>query len=109
MFDTIPSMKLGLGEAASGEDLGNRLIDLFQARDRLDLEIAVTAAAFAQTDEYDEQGSVSPIDWIRHNCHTTAGAAGRNPRAVAEHVDGWHLLAKRRPGLGRRRRPADGS
>ncbi len=35
----------------------------------------MSAAAFATTDEYDQQGSVSPIDWIRHQCHIGGGAA----------------------------------
>jgi hypothetical protein len=41
----------------------------------LELEFSQTAAAFAATDEYDTQGSTSPIHWIRLNCHMTSGAA----------------------------------
>jgi hypothetical protein len=69
-------MRLGSGEAASGEDLGYKLIGLRHAIDRLELEFAETAAEFARTDEYDQQGSVSPIDWIRFNCHMTSNTAG---------------------------------
>jgi hypothetical protein len=60
----------------SGELLGFKLIGLRHAIDSLELEFARTAAEFAETDEYDEQGSTSPIDWIRHNCHMTSNAAG---------------------------------
>ena len=35
------------------------------------------AAVFASTDEYDAQGSVTPIDWIRHHCHMSGNAAAR--------------------------------
>lgn len=41
----------------------------------LQLKFSEMAAAFAQTEEYDAWGSVSPIQWIRHHCHMSAGAA----------------------------------
>src|SRR6202171_2310706 len=44
--------------------------------DRISVKLSQGAAAFAETDEYDHQGSVSPIHWIRVNCHLTSGAAG---------------------------------
>ena len=69
-------MTVGCGVAVSGELLGFKLIGLRKAIDSLELEFARTAAEFARTDEYDEQGSTSPIDWIRHNCHLTSVAAG---------------------------------
>jgi hypothetical protein len=43
--------------------------------DRLAVKSSQAAAAFAETDEYDQQGFVSPIHWIRMNCHMTGGAA----------------------------------
>jgi len=46
-----------------------------KAIDLMELSFAEDAAAFASTDEYDELGFVSPIDWIRFNCHMTSGAA----------------------------------
>jgi hypothetical protein len=76
----------------SGELLGYKLIGLRQAIDSLELEFAQTAAEFARTDEYDEQGSTSPIDWIRHTCHmtsTTAAAClavGKNLERLPESV-----------------------
>jgi len=57
-------MSMGEGGSASAA----RLVELFHRRDLLDLEIAQEAALFAATDEYDRQGSLSPKDWIRHNC-----------------------------------------
>jgi len=43
------------------------------------------AAAFAATDEFDREGSYSPIHWIRMNCHMTGGAAADRV-AVGEQV-----------------------
>jgi hypothetical protein len=45
--------------------------------DILELNFASGAAAFASTDEYEVQGSVSAIDWIRHHCHMSSHAAAR--------------------------------
>src|SRR5713226_2644094 len=59
----------------SPEDLAGELIHIRHQCDRLELEFSKTAAAFAATDEYDVQGSISPIHWIRLNCHMAGGAA----------------------------------
>jgi hypothetical protein len=40
------------------------------------LSFAQEAAEFAATDAWEEDGSVSPIDWIRFNCHMTSVTAG---------------------------------
>src|SRR5437899_4603081 len=69
-------MSVGCGGDVSGEQLGYKLIALRYAIDSLELDFAQTAAQFARTDEYDEQGSTTPIDWIRHNCHMNSGPAG---------------------------------
>ena len=69
-------MTVGCGGGVPGEQLGYKLIALRYAIDSLELDFAQTAAEFARTDEYDEQGSTSPIDWIRHNCHMTSITAG---------------------------------
>ena len=58
----------------TGPELAADLIELRRGQDLLDLKFSEMAAAFAATDEYDEQGSVTPIDWIRHNCHMGKGA-----------------------------------
>jgi hypothetical protein len=39
------------------------------------LSFAREAAEFAATDAWDEEGSTSPIDWLRFNCHLTSTVA----------------------------------
>src|SRR5438445_1084773 len=68
-------MTVGCGGGVSGADLGQRLTQLAFAVDMLNLEFAKVAAAFVETDEYDEQGFDSPISWIKANCHLSGGAA----------------------------------
>jgi len=58
-------------------ELGDHLIRLRHGIDLLELGFASDAAVFAATDEYDAQGSVTPIDWIRHHCHMSGQAAAR--------------------------------
>ena len=48
--------------SASPAELGERLIQLRHGIDLLELRFAREAAAFASTDEYEVQGSTSPID-----------------------------------------------
>jgi Domain of unknown function (DUF222)/HNH endonuclease len=60
-----------------------RLIQRRRVIDLQELAFAREAAEFAATEAWDEDGSVSPIDWIRFNCHMTAGAAA-NAVAVGE-------------------------
>jgi hypothetical protein len=59
----------------SGRVLAAELVELRHACDRLELEFSETAADFAATDEYEVQGSITPIDWIRHNCQMSGHAA----------------------------------
>jgi hypothetical protein len=61
----------------SGSELAERLVRLRHGIDLLEVAFAVDAAAFAATDAYDVFGSVSPIDWVRHNCHLSGNAAAR--------------------------------
>ena len=68
-------MTVGCGGGVSGSELGERLTQLAFAADMINLEFAKVAAAFAGTDEYDEQGFDSPISWIKANCHLPGGAA----------------------------------
>jgi hypothetical protein len=68
-------------ESMTPEQLGEHLIKFRHGIDLLELEFAADAAVFATTDEYDAQGSVSPIDWIRHHCHMSGPAAGRSLNA----------------------------
>jgi hypothetical protein len=61
--------------AGSPETAGWELTHLRHQCDRLDLEFSRSAATFAATDEYNAQGFISPIHWIRHKCHMGGGAA----------------------------------
>jgi hypothetical protein len=67
-------------------ELAAELKGIRHGQDLLELEFSETAALFARTEEYDEQGSVSPIDWIRHHCRMSSGAVW-NSLAVGEHFD----------------------
>jgi hypothetical protein len=58
-----------------GPELAADMSELRRGVDLLELKFSEFAAAFAATGEYDERGSVSPLHWIRHNCHLGGGAA----------------------------------
>jgi hypothetical protein len=60
---------------ATGPELNFDMRELSRCRDLLELKFSEMAATFATTDEYDLDGSVSPIHWIRHQCHMGGGAA----------------------------------
>ncbi len=68
------------------QELAAELKGIRHAMDLLELDFSQTAAAFSKTEEYDEEGSVSPIDWIRHQCRMSTGAVW-NSLAVGEHLD----------------------
>ena len=57
-----------------------------RANDRIALKVSEGAAAFAQTDEYENQGFVSPLHWLRVNLHMTGGAAS-DRIAVGEQLE----------------------
>src|SRR5476651_2487714 len=70
----------------SNDLLRGRLIQRRRVIDLQELAFAREAAEFAASDVWDEDGSVSAIDWLRFNCHMTAGAAA-NAVAVGEILD----------------------
>jgi hypothetical protein len=72
------------------EQVGFELIHLRHQSDRLDVEFSKMASEFAATDEYRASGSVSPIHWIRHNCHMGSGAAADRV-AVGDQAAGMQL------------------
>jgi hypothetical protein len=84
--------------ALTSFQLGERLIQLRHGIDLLELGFARDAAMFAATDEYETQGSTSPIDWVRHQCRMSGNAAARSvatgeqaehlPESVAAMSDG---------------------
>src|SRR5487761_368605 len=62
---------------------------LLQRRRLIDLQeiaFARDAAEFAASNAWDEDGSVSAVDWLRFNCHMNAGAAA-NAIAVGESLE----------------------
>ena len=76
-----------------GFELGQQLILMRHAIDLQGLAFARLAAEFAATDYWDEDGSVSPIDWIRINCHMTQSTAA-GAVAVGEKIpDLVHSIA----------------
>jgi Domain of unknown function (DUF222)/HNH endonuclease len=67
------------------DELGADLKGIRHCQDLLELEFAETVAQFSKTQEYEEQGSVSPIDWIRHNCRMASSAVWGSV-AVGDHL-----------------------
>jgi hypothetical protein len=57
---------------------GDHLIGLRHGMDLLELAFSRAAASFATTSEYEASGSTSPINWIRHECKMSGGAAARS-------------------------------
>jgi hypothetical protein len=66
--------------------LRERLIQRRRLIDLQEIAFAQEAAEFATSDAWDEDGSVSAIDWMRFNCHMNAGAAA-NAIAVGESLE----------------------
>ena len=61
----------------SNDLLRERLVQRRRVIDLQELAFTREAAEFAASEAWDEDGSVSAIDWIRFNCHMTAGAAAK--------------------------------
>ncbi len=70
----------------TGSELALDLPEVGRCLNLIQLKFSEMAADFAQTDEYDLDGSFSPIHWIRLNCHMSAGAAADRV-AVGEQVE----------------------
>src|SRR5438132_12948643 len=66
------------GEGALALETGVEMIDYLVSRraqmDQDELVWSVVAARFAQTDEYDAEGYVSPFACIKARCHMSGGA-----------------------------------
>src|SRR6266446_112210 len=67
------------------QELGPQLVTLRREIDLLELEFASVAAQFASTNEFEQDGSNTPTDWIRINCHMT-GPAAANSIAVGDNL-----------------------
>jgi hypothetical protein len=72
-------------EQMSDDELAETFIRACRVRDEQSLFIARLAAEFAKRAKHDDDGFVTPIDWMRFNGHMTAGAAA-NSVAVGEAV-----------------------
>src|SRR5258706_10394121 len=59
-----------------GAELGQQLIANQHQIDLLLLEQARLAAEFVKTDFWDYEGSSTPYDWIRVNCHLAGNTVG---------------------------------
>src|SRR5258708_39475246 len=59
-----------------GAELGRLLIANQHQIDLLLLEQARLAAEFVKTDYWDYDGSTTPYDWIRVNCHLAGNTVG---------------------------------
>ena len=70
-------------EQLSDDELAETYIRACRRRDQEELFIARVAAELAKRNKYDDDGFVSPIDWMRFNGHVTSGAAA-NSVAVGE-------------------------
>jgi hypothetical protein len=68
LFAAIAEVRARQKASRRPADLATELITLRHACDLLELDFSGTAAAFSETEEYEVQGSTTPIDWIRHNC-----------------------------------------
>ena len=62
-------------EGRSAEALRDRMLRVRHVIDALELEFARDVATLAHCDEMEWQGHVSPIQWVKHECRTTATAA----------------------------------
>ena len=70
----------------SDDELAETYVRACRRRDQEEFFIALIAAEFAKRRKYDDDGFVSPIDWMRFNGHVTSGAAA-NSVAVGEAID----------------------
>ena len=66
-------------------ELAGELKGIRHGQDLLELDFSETAAEFGTTQEFEEQGSVSPIDWIRHHCRMSSSSVWSS-MAVGRHV-----------------------
>src|ERR1700682_1745993 len=72
--------------SVDGAEEADELKQIFRQLDLLLLRAAGVAARFAAKPYYEEQGFVSPIEWIRFECHQTSTAAA-DVIAVGENLE----------------------
>src|SRR5260370_42187079 len=69
-----------------GAEEAAELKQIFRQVDLLLLQASGVAALFAAKPYYEEEGFVSPIEWIRFECHQTSTAAA-DVIAVGENLE----------------------
>src|ERR1700687_5679285 len=72
--------------SVDGAEEADELKQLFRQVDLLLLQASGVAVRFAAKTYYEEQGFVSPIEWIRFECHQTSTAAA-DVIAVGENLE----------------------
>src|SRR5260370_3603796 len=65
-----------LQTVSRGAEIARRLIQNQRQIDMLQLEQSRLCAEFAETDHWSDEGSNTPLDWIRFNCNVTEKVAG---------------------------------
>ncbi|MGI8610296.1 MAG: DUF222 domain-containing protein, partial [Candidatus Dormibacteria bacterium] len=71
----VEQFAYGFRPAEEPSELGSQLVLLRSTMDRLEVVFAHAAGTFAATDEWEEQGATSAIQWLRHNAKMTSTAA----------------------------------
>jgi len=70
-----------------GAEIAREMIKIQRQIDALQLELSKLAAEFAQTDHWSDEGSNTPIDWIRFNCNLTEKVAGDRIAVGQRHAE----------------------
>lgn len=86
--EAIARFEAGPGAGRSAEELRDRMLRVRHLIDVLELGFARDVATLARCDELEWQGHVSPIQWVKHECRTTATAAvdALHVGELAEHL-----------------------
>ncbi|MGI8609445.1 MAG: DUF222 domain-containing protein, partial [Candidatus Dormibacteria bacterium] len=71
----VEQFAYGFRPAEEPSELGSQLVLLRSTMDRLEVVFAHAARTFAATDEWEDQGATSAIQWLRHNAKMTSTAA----------------------------------
>src|SRR5260370_41516161 len=72
--------------SVDGAEEAAELKQIFRQVDLLLLQASGVAARFAAKPYYEEEGFISPIEWIRFECHQTSTAAA-DVIAVGENLE----------------------
>ena len=90
---TVERFAAAFRPADDPTDLGAQLVLLRSTMDRVEVMFSHAAATFAATDEYENQGATTPIEWVRHNCRMGRAEAARRV-VVGEHIQHMPALVE---------------